>query len=197
MLTLAAGLLLLAAWFYATRGNPRAPAMFKRSLLLFGLPLLLWPGPMLLRLPFGIWLASACEEGLKAFASTQEERSQDKFSFVVLFGIWELILDKPVRALLLPQGAQIWSSLPMAGLVYATALPVLMHALTAAIYASARRQRLWVAFVVSWILHSLFNEAGNYFVSSPPLVILESAMLGIFLAVLITHLRERNAQHHD
>ena len=193
LMTLAAGVLLLMAWFYATLGNPRARAMLKRSLLLFGLPLLFWPGPLLLRLPFGVWIAAGCEEGLKAFASTREERPQDKFWFVALFGIWELILDKPIRGLVLAHDAQIWSRLPMAGLVYATALPVLMHAVTAAIYAFAFRGRLWAAFIAAWVVHSIFNETVDHFSTSPDLVITETVILGILLAALVMRWRQRRA----
>jgi hypothetical protein len=56
LVTFATGLLLLLAWLYANIDNPRCGAILKRSLLLFALPMLLWPG-FLFRFPLGMFVS--------------------------------------------------------------------------------------------------------------------------------------------
>jgi len=134
VVTFAAGVLTLLGWLYLTAGNPRCGAILKKSLLLFALPIMFAPS-QLFQFPFGMWAWVAFEEGLKAFASTRERNREDKFWLVALFGIWELTLDKPFWALVLAQSGESWTRSSMIGFVYVTALPVLMHVVTAAIYA--------------------------------------------------------------
>src|SRR5690349_11405979 len=126
------------AWLYATAANPRAGAIFRKSLVLFVLPILLWPGGMV-RSYIGMWAVVACEEALKALASTREQRQIDRFWLVTLFGIWELVLDKSLLGLILGRDVAAWTGFQIAGLLYATALPALMHAVTAGIYAFTLR----------------------------------------------------------
>jgi hypothetical protein len=192
IVTFATGMLLLMAWLYATLDNPRSGAILKKSLLLFILPMLFWPGGLILRMPFGIGLAAACEEGLKAFASTREQNPKDKFWLVALFGIWELTLDKPVWGLVVTQSGGGLDRLSLIGLVYATALPVLMHTITAAIYAFTFERRLWAAFITSWVVHATFNETVVYFAPSADLVFVQTVILGTVLAAVVLCWRQRS-----
>ena len=182
-ITFGSGLILLLTWLYATVGNPRCAAMLKKSLL-FALPILIWPGA-LFQFPLGMWASVACEEGLKAFASTREESRQNKFWLVALFGVWELTLDKPFWGLVLARSSEGLNRLSVLGYVYATALPVLMHIVTAGIYAFTFERRLWAAFLTSWAVHVAFNESADYFSFSPPVVITQTAVLILMLTTLL------------
>jgi hypothetical protein len=157
--------------------------MLSKSLLLFAIPIVFAPTHWVVRV-FGIWVWLGCEEGLKAFASTREEKVLDKFWLVALFGIWELALDKPFWGLVLAQSGGSWDRLSLAGAAYATALPALMHAVTAAIYAFTPERRLWAALLVSWTIHASFNGAALYFYLSPVAVILETVILCALLATV-------------
>ena len=174
------GVLLLLAWFYATAANARSGAIFKKSLLLFALPILILPGGWVL-LHLGMWASVACEEGLKAFESTREQNRVDRFWLVALFGIWELTLDKPFWGLVLAQPMATWDRVEVIGLVYTTALPALMHTVTAAVYAFAFEKRIWQAFIVSWAVHWTFNEAVIYFPLSASAAVFETVVLGCIL----------------
>src|SRR3954454_11865519 len=189
-ITFAAGVICLLGWLYANAGNPRCGSLLKKSLLLFALPIALWPGP-LFHFPLGIWVSIGCEEGLKAFASTRERNRRDKFWLVALFGIWELMLDKPFWGLALPRTGDIGDRVALIGFVYATALPVLMHAVTAAIYAFAFERRLWGAFLASWLIHTAFNESVDFFSTSPALVITQTVVLAVMLAALVSDRLQR------
>lgn len=182
--TFAVGFVLLLGWLYATTDNPRSWGILKKSLLLFVVPILFVPA-WLFQFPFGMWAMVAFEEGLKGFASTREERRADKFWLVALFGIWELTIDKPFWGLVLEQPGENWDRLAIGGLLYATALPVLMHLVTAAIYAFTFERRLWAALLSSWVIHTAFNESATYFYGSPIAVVAETAVLGAMLIVLL------------
>lgn len=175
----------MLGWIYATVENPRSNAILGKSFLLFGVPILLSPYPELFQFPLGMWAWVACEEGLKAFASTREQKRTDKFWLVALFGIWELTVDKPFWGLAVAQSGEAWDRLAISGLVYATALPVLMHTVTAAIYAFAFERRLWAAFLASWVVHTTFNEVVTYFYLSPIAVIIETLVLGLILMLVL------------
>jgi len=184
LVTFLAGALLLLGWRYANIENPRSGVMLKKSSLLFVLPIMLAP-VQLLQFPLSMWVLVAWEEGLKAFASSRERRPIDKFWLVTLFGIWELMVDKPFWGLIAAQTVDGWDRLAIAGLIYATALPVLLHAVTAAIYAFTFRRRLWAAFIVSWAIHTMFNETVDYFGLSPIAVIIKTAILATILFGII------------
>ena len=184
LITFLAGVICLLGWFYATAGNPRCGALFKRSLALFVLPTIFWPGGWVL-LHAGMWAVVAFEEGLKAFAATREHNRVDRFWLISLFGIWELILDKPFWGLVLAQPIADWGRVEVIGLVYTTALPVLMHTVTASIYAFALEKRIWAAFIASWVVHWTFNEAVTYFHLSASAAIFESAILGFLLVGIL------------
>lgn len=186
VITFSVGVLLLLGWLYATTGNPRSWAMLRKSFLFFAVPIMLLAPAQLFQFPLGMWALVACEEGLKAFASRREQARINRFWLVALFGIWELTVDKPFWGLVVAQSGESWDRLALIGLVYATTLPVLMHTVTAAIYALAfDEKRLWAAFLASWLLHTTFNEAVDYFGLSPAAAAIETVILGGVLALLL------------
>jgi hypothetical protein len=191
-MTFLAGVLLLLGWLYVTAGNPRCGAMLKKSLWLFALPIMFAPGGWL-GVHVGMWALVAFEEGLKTFASTREQKRMDRFWLVSLFGIWELMLDKPFWGLFLAQPIAGWGRMEVGGLVYATALPALMHTVTASIYAFAFERRLWLAFIASWVVHFTFNGAVGYFHPSVPAAIVETVILVIILVGILHSNSERPA----
>jgi len=182
--TFLAGVLLLLGWLYATAANPRSGAILKKSLVLLALPMIFTPGRWLL-VHLGMWAVVAFEEGVKAFASTREQNRVDRFWLISLFGIWELTLDKPFWGLVLAQPLANWDRVELIGLVYATALPVLMHTVTASIYAFAFEKRIWPAFIASWAVHWMFNEAVDYFELSVSAAIFETTILGFILVGIL------------
>ena len=186
IITFLVGVILLLGWLYATAGNPRSVLMLRKSFLFFAVPIMLAPDRWF---PLGMWFFVACEEALKAFASTREQDRVNKFWFVCLFGIWELTIDKPVWGFVVSHSHRPWDSLAMAGLVYTAALPVLTHVLTAAIYAFTFERRLWAAFVASWIIHFGFNLAVRYYPSAMGTVI-ETTTLVILLTVILGRYRQ-------
>ncbi|HET6943545.1 MAG TPA: hypothetical protein VFH89_15445 [Sphingomicrobium sp.] len=181
-------MLLFLGWFYATADNLRSGVMFKKSLLLFALPIILSPAA-LFQFPLGMWVLVAWEEVLKAFASTRERNPIDKFWLVALFGLWELTIDKPFWGFVLARSEQGWDRLALVGFLCATALPVLMHAVTAAIYAFTFERRLWAAFIASWVIHATFNEAASYFGLSLAAAITETAILVAILMAIFSRQR--------
>ncbi|MDV3241189.1 MAG: hypothetical protein LOY00_05305 [Methylocaldum sp.] len=189
IVTFTAGVLCLLGWLYATTDNPRSWAMLKKSSLLFALPIMFSPA-QLFQFPLGMWALVAFEEGLKAFASTREDSRENKFWLVALFGIWELTVDKPFWGLVLAQSGETWDRLSLIGLAYATALPVLMHAVTAAIYAFTFERKIWAAFIASWMVHTAFNESVDYFGLSPMAAITQTAILTILLVALFAMRRK-------
>lgn len=193
LVTFLAGVLFLLGWRYATAENPRSGAMLKKSLLLFVLPMVLVP-VQLLQFPLAMWVWVAWEEGLKAFASSREQNRIDKFWLVTLFGVWELTVDKPFWGLIVAQSIEGWDRLAIGGLIYATTLPVLTHAVTAAIYAFMFQGRLWAAFIASWTIHVIFNETVDYFGLSPMAVIIETAIL---VAILVGIIKSRRLDAAD
>lgn len=193
IVTFTAGVLCLLGWLYATADNPRSWAMLKKSVLLFALPIMFAPA-QLFAFPLGMWALIAFEEGLKTFASTREVNRQNKFWLVALFGIWELTVDKPFWGLVVAQSAESWDRLSLVGLAYATALPVLMHAVTAAIYAFTFERKIWAAFVASWVVHTAFNESVDYFGISPAAAITQTAILVLMFSALFAKRREIPAQ---
>jgi hypothetical protein len=192
--TFLVGVMFLLGWLYATAPNPRSGAILKKSLWLFALPILLTPGGWL-EVHVGMWALVAFEEGLKTFASTREQEHKDRFWLVSLFGIWELMLDKPFWGVVLAQPIANWTRLEVSGLLYATALPVLMHTVTAATYAFAFKRRLWAAFLASWVIHLSFNEAVSYFDLSIKAAVVETAVLAILLIGIFQSQLRRGLTH--
>ncbi len=185
-ITFIAGVLCLLGWLYATADNPRSSAILKKSLWLFVLPVLLTPAPFF-TFPLGMWALVAFEEGVKAFASTREQDAKNRFWLLSLFGVWELTLDKPFWGLVVAQSAESWDRASLFGLALATVIPVVMHAVTAAIYAFCFEGRLWAAFITSWLIHTAYNESVEYFGLAPAVQLTQVAILTILLAALVTN----------
>jgi hypothetical protein len=182
--TFLAGTLCGLGWLYATADNPRSLSMLKQSLWLILLPMLLAPGP-LLTFPLGMWVGVGFEEGIKAFASTKEQQAKNKFWLVSLFGVWELALDKPILGLVIAQSTESWDRTSLFWLLLAGTVPVLLHAVTAAIYAFCFESRLWAAFITSWLIHTAYNESVNYFEFSPAVSLARAAILALLLAAVM------------
>jgi hypothetical protein len=183
-ITFTLGIMCLLGWIYANLDNPRCTPILKKSLWCMLLPMLLTPAPML-TFPLGMWAVVAFEEAVKAFASTREAEPNNKFWLVSLFGVWELALDKPFWGLLIAQSAESWGRADLVGLALATTIPVMMHAVTAAIYAFWFRSRLWIAFVTSWVIHTVYNESVDYFGLSLAVQLAQVAFLVILLTALV------------
>ena len=168
-MTLTLGVLLMLAWAYATRDNPRSLKMLAKSLGLFVFPgAVLWLLPTdWLQFPLSMWFIVFLEEFLKAFASRTERAPIDRFWLVALFEIWELMLTKTLWGLEHEAAFGDWGRLQILGITSAAALPVLMHVTTAAIYAFYFEGRLWAAFSISWLLHATFNQSVDLLGISP------------------------------
>jgi len=184
VVTFLIGILCLLGWLYTTADNPRSTAILKKSLWLIVVPMLLTPAP-LFTFPLGLWVLVAFEEGVKAFASTREREQRDKFWLVALFGVWELTLDKPFWGLVIAQSTESWDRASLFGLALATAIPVLMHTVTAAVYAFRFEGRLWAAFMTSWLIHTTYNESVDYFGVTLAAQLTQVVTLSILLSVLL------------
>ncbi|MEO1967743.1 MAG: hypothetical protein ABGW87_03385 [Sphingomonadaceae bacterium] len=185
IVTFLVGVIFLLGWAYATASNPRGGAMLRRSFLVFALPILFVPIQWITP---SMWVLVAYEEGLKWFGSTFEQNDFNKFWLVSLFGIWELTLYKPFIALYYSD--QNLDRLAIAGLVYVTALPVLMHAVTAAIYAFEFVRKRWLAFLASWAIHFTFNETVTHIRETPIAAAIETVVLAIILAGIVIRQRQ-------
>ncbi len=161
LITCAAGLLLLLGWAYVTTDNPRSSRIFLKSVVLFVIPIgvVVALPERLFQSPLSMWLVVLIEESLKATAASTEQRPTDRFLLVALFGIWELVWVKPLWGLGHFAVLEDWSNLQLAGLTAAGVVTVLMHGVTAEIYAFRFTRRLPLALLVSWILHTTFNES--------------------------------------
>lgn len=182
--TFLSGFMALLGWLYLTTDNPRCGKMIKNSLLLFVVPLIFVPMSWF-QFPLSMWAWTACEEGLKVLAAKSERNRFNRFWIVSLFGVWELMLSKPIWGLVIAASNESWDRLHLAGLIYATALPVLMHTVTAAIYAFRFEGRLWAAFMVCWIIHTAFNETVTYFELSVPAALTETLVLAMILLAIL------------
>lgn len=187
--TFLVGTLLLLGWAYATADNPRSGALFRTSLWLFALPIVIGPLSWM-QFPLSVWVLVAFEEALKAFGAQREKNATNRFWLISLFGLWELTLSKPFWAWTMTNELAGWNSLQVIGLLYAVVLPVLMHCVTAAIYAYRFQKRLWAAFIASWTLHTAYNEAVVYFdLSVPATCLITVVLLALLIAALLPGLR--------
>jgi len=185
-MTFAAGIILLLSWAYVTTDNPRSNKLLIKSLWLFVLPgIAIWAVPdAAFRFPLSMWVLVLVEEGLKTFAATTERSRADRFWLITLFGIWELMLAKPMWGLATLETLNGWNGLQMAGLVAAGAVTVLMHTVTAAIYSFHFEKRLPAAFFVSCIVHIVFNESVDLFGVSLPNCLIQALVLLVLLVAL-------------
>ena len=186
ILAFGVGVILLLLWAYFTTDNPRSNRLLLKSSWLFVLPgAAIWALPdSIYRFPLSMWFAVLIEECLKFYAARTEPRPRDRFALIALFGIWELMLAKSVGMLTGDRLPANWGRPEAIMLLLAAMVPVLMHIVTAAIYAFRFRGRLWAAFVASWAVHTAFNEAVDLFGISPLFSGAELIVLAILLAAI-------------
>lgn len=166
-ITFLTGVMSLLVWLYCTAGNPRSIAILGKSLLFFIVPIIVLAPLAVFTFPLAMFVWVACEELVKAFASTRERLSYDRFYLVSLFGVWEMIASKPFWGVILARTPDNLTRVDIMLLVSGTALPILMHTITAAIYAFRFRGKLWAAFGTCLILHASWNViAPRYFASA-------------------------------
>jgi hypothetical protein len=178
------GIFLLLGWLYVMVGNQRSSRIFKKSLLFFVVPMLLFP-PNLLGYPLSMFFLVTCEEALKALAARGERGRMNRFWLVSLFGIWELVLTKPLWGAAAAQSNVNFDGFQLAGLLYAAILPVFMHAVTAAIYAFRFRGHLWAALAAAWMVHIAFNLSVGYFGVSVTAALVETVTLVVILLIVL------------
>ena len=154
----------MLGWLYVTTDNSRSNALLFKSVMLFVLPTLvivvLPEG--LFQFPQALLVVAFIEELLKASAARTERNHMDRFLLVALFGIWELTWVKPLWALSHPGVLENWSNLQLAGLTAAGLVTVLMHTVTAELYAFCFKGHLPTALFASWCLHVIFNGSVGF-----------------------------------
>jgi len=189
LLLFATGLVLQLVWVVRTLGNPRFGIMLRKSVVFF-----LLPGALMVVLPFIVpipimrpstfWAVMAVavfvEELLKMSAARSERLVRDKFALAMLFGIFELMFAKPF----LPPGRDAmigpWTQLDAVDLALRGMLPVLMHTVTAALYAFTFAERPWIGLAVCFPLHFIYNFLVLVF---PTIAMV--ALLAIVLAIIL------------
>lgn len=161
VITCVIGVIALLGWLWFTSENAHSNNLLFKSILLFVLPgAALAAIPLkFLQFPLAMWVGVFIEECLKATAAATEKDPTDRFWLLALFGIWELTLAKPLWALNHFALLEDWSNLQLAGLSAAGFVTVLMHSVTAEIYAFRFARRLPLALIISWALHTAFNES--------------------------------------
>jgi hypothetical protein len=194
LITFGTGILLLLGWLYFTAEKPRSTRILLKSVGLFVLPgiaLALVP-PRLIAFPFAAFVGTFVEECLKATAAAAERNEADRFWLVALFGIWELMLVKPLWGFGHAGLIQDWTQLELAGLTTAGLITVLMHSITAEIYAFRFGGSIPAAFLASWALHCGFNLSVDWLgVSLIACVILLLPLFLLFAALWPSGLRSR------
>ena len=186
VLAFGVGVILLLVWAYLTTDNPRSNRLLLKSCWLFVLPgAAIWALPDgIYRFPLSMWVAVLIEECLKVFAAKTEPDPRNRFALIVLFGIWELMLAKSMGVVAGDRLPAEWGRPEAIALVLAAVVPVLMHMVTAAIYAFRFGRRLWAAFVASWAVHTAFNEGVHLFGISPLASLTKLAVLAILFAAI-------------
>lgn len=168
----ASGLVSLLIWFALMLGNPRLLPILRKAVVFFLLPgalMIVIPivAPGLLIRPIillGGWVIVAfflllilLEEFLKSSASRSEPQPYDKFAFAMLFGIGELMLSKPLTPLIAGSMMGEWSRWGLAGYVAGAMLAMLMHSVTAALYAFRFANSPWLGLFTCFAIHAVYN----------------------------------------
>jgi hypothetical protein len=168
----ASGLVSLLLWLAVMLGNPRLAPILRKAVVFF-----LLPGALMVVIPIiaptlllgvvlsgGLWallglllLLVLFEEFLKLAASRSEARPDDKFAFAMLFGIGELMLSKPLGPLLAGEFFGGWSGWGLVGLIFGGMLAMMMHSVTAALYAYKFADRPWLGLLACFALHASYN----------------------------------------
>lgn len=195
----ASGLASLLLWIALMLGNPRQAPILRKSVVFFLLPgalMIVIPivAPPVLVLPYlllGPWtvlgillLFVLIEEFLKSSAARSESRPYDKFAFAMLFGIFELALAKPLLPLVAGDLMGEWSRWGLAGLAIGAMLAMMMHTVTAALYAFKFPDRPWLGLLTCFAIHAFYNFVVTVFLSVA-LVVIAAIIFAIFLIVLL------------
>jgi hypothetical protein len=190
----AAGAAALLVWLLQTIDNPRRAALLRKSMVFFILPGALlvaiqFVAPLPLIVPLHplliILLLMLIEEFLKFSAARSEQRPADKFALAMLFGIFELLLSKPIGPLLGGAFYGEWSRWGYVGITLGGLLALLMHSVTAALYAFRFTRRRWVGLIACFALHTTYNMAMLITMGNVWVVAVAAVMLGISLIVLL------------
>jgi hypothetical protein len=191
IITFATGTLFLLVWLYTTAGNPRSLALLGTSFFIFVVALIL---SSVLLIPIAIFLLPAVplmmftavlEEAWKVFAATSERNRPDRFLLICLFGIWELMIFKPFGGIGFLDSSIAPDRLEILMIVSSAVPPVLMHAVTAAIYAFMFNGRLWIAFVASCCVHLSYNHIIGQFGGSLMASLIAMVVLSLLLLVVL------------
>lgn len=168
LLTLATGFILLMGWLYVTAANPRSGKLFLKSVGLFVVPIgvAVAVPDHLLQFPLALWVVALVEEALKATAAATESEPLNRFWLVTLFGIWELTLAKTMWGIEQSATFAVLTPVQSVGVVAMGVITVLMHSVTAELYAFRFVGRLAAALAASWVLHVGFNETVTFLVTS-------------------------------
>lgn len=186
LLTFATGIILLMGWLYVAASNARLGKLLVKSVLFFAVPIgaaVAVPDRML-NFPLALWVVVLVEEALKASAAATEREPLNRFWLVTLFGIWELALAKSMWGIEQVATFEALTAVQAVGVVAMGVITVLMHSVTAELYAFRFGGRLPVALAVSWVLHVGFNEAVTFLGMSLGLSLVFGLLLLLPLALL-------------
>jgi uncharacterized membrane protein len=178
------GLIALLVWLRIFGFDQRARGILLAALLLLlaadlansGLGFMIWgipggnsPDQIVLKI---VVFAPILEEAAKTFGALNRHIRRERFTLVSLFGIYELILSKPISML----QATNWSDL-------LPAFPALaMHVLTATMYAYSLEHRWTAKFAICVLIHALFN---GFVMASSYRRDFNLIMVGIFVLIVI------------
>jgi hypothetical protein len=183
------GLVSLLVWLLMVMDGGRAPGLLRKSVVFF-----LLPGSLMVVIPllippfavgpatfFGILAAAVLiEEFLKVSAARSEARPADKFALICLFGIFELMLAKPLGPLIAGGLFGEWSRLGIVGFAAGGLLAMLMHTTTAALYAFRFTARPWLGLLSCFALHLIYNLLILFFLS-----VTVAVVLAVVLAIIL------------
>ena len=198
-LSFCCGLSLLLLWAYIIHKQTRSYTVLLKSVVIFVLPgALIVSAPFnLSNVAFGGLISVLIEEILKLIGALAEKGLRNRFFIVVLFGIWELMLVKPLWGLAYASTLAGWTSLQVVGLMAASLVTVLMHSVTAEVYARQLTKstnlltRLSSALGLGWIIHATFNVSVDAFGVSLSVTLLQLIILsGLFLWLFPRELAE-------
>jgi hypothetical protein len=144
---------------------------------------LVTPGSTLSGVPVIVFILMLVlvEEFLKMSAARTEHRGFDKFALVMLFGIFELLLAKPVGPFFGGELLGEWSRWGLIGATVGGLLALLMHSVTAAIYAYQFPERPFVAMLTCFAVHAIYNlvvliSSANVWVAGVLAILLGTAL---------------------
>jgi hypothetical protein len=190
--TFLVGLLLLLLWLYLSADTARSVTILTKSVVIFVLPSAVLAAALpsrVLAFRLGVWIAVLIEECLKAVASVTEKERSSRFFLVVLFGVWEFALVKPLGALLHPALLDSLDTFELTGLTIRGLIVVLMHTVTAELYAFKFAKNIMIPLCISCVLHIIFDETINSFAYS----LLSALIWFVLLLILLCALWPKDA----